>query len=885
MLPDYEKLGAFYLGRHHDSQAGQTTEQTLLYDSKDLCTHAVVVGMTGSGKTGLCLDLIEEAAIDGIPTIAIDPKGDIGNLLLTFPNLAPEDFRPWIDEGVARREGLAPEAYAEKIAGVWKNGLAKWGQTPDRIQRLRDAVEMRIYTPASSAGYPLTILRSLDAPSPEAREDQELLRERIASTASGLLALLDIDADPINSREHILVSNLLQAAWSQGQSLSLADLFRGIRTPGFDRVGIMDLESFYSEKDRMELALRLNNLMASPSFAGWLEGEPLNVHRLLYTPAGKPRIAIISIAHLSDKERMFLVTLLLNEILSWVRTQPGTSSLRALLYMDEVFGFFPPTATPPSKRPMLTLLKQARAYGLGVVLATQNPVDLDYKGLSNTGTWFIGRLQTERDKARVMEGLEGASTKAGSFDRGKMEATLAGLGSRVFLMNNVHDDVPVTFETRWAMSYLRGPLTRDQIKQLKQADDPAAGVDPATGASPEAAPRPTPAVVATPDEVVPTTTAAVVSTVAATAPPIAGSLFSGPSWNSLRPVNASQSSSTPVPAAGGGETRQAEQVLGIDSGTFIPPSIPQRFIEPVRPPAPNQRLVYRPGLLAVAGMHYVKSTLAVDLWHKRVLWWDTESCEGPEWERAQELNADRMRLFESMPPGASQAEVPAQLIHEKKFASYGKAIKDHAYRSLPLVLFRHAETKQVSRAGETESEFRVRITGTLNEQRDLEVDKLKQAYAAKYSSLDERVKKAQAKVDEERAQFSSKSMESALSLGTSLLGAMFGNKKLSVTNVRSAGSALKSVGRAASERTDIKQAEAQVEALREERDQLEQSFKDESATIEAKLDPTQIVLETIELPPRKSDISIDELYLVWSPYSVDASGIATCLIELPESRA
>lgn len=853
MLPDYEKLGVFYLGRNHNLETRETTEEELLYDSKDLCTHAVVVGMTGSGKTGLCLDLIEEAAIDGIPTIAIDPKGDIGNLLLTFPNLAPEDFAPWVDESVARREGLSVEEYAKRTAELWTKGLAKWDQDAARIKRLRDAVDMRIYTPASNAGHQLTILRSLDAPAQAVRDDSEAMRERIASTASGLLALLDIDSDPINSREHILISNLLLVAWSQGKSLTLADLFRGIRTPGFDRVGILDLESFYPEAERSKLALKLNNLLASPSFASWVEGEPLNVHQLLYTSEGKPRVSIISISHLSDKERMFFVTLLLNEVLSWVRTQPGTSSLRALLYMDEVFGFFPPTATPPSKLPMLTLLKQARAYGLGVVLATQNPVDLDYKGLSNTGTWFIGRLQTERDKMRVMEGLEGAAAQAGSFDRAKMEQILAGLGSRVFLMNNVHDDEPVTFETRWAMSYLRGPLTREHIKRLKGTSAPPSSPDSAAAES-------------KPQSIASSASVGTEPVVAPIVAPTAAS-FSGPSWNSLQRVREPQTS-----------VDAAKATDSLDSQPFIPPSIPQRYIEPSRPVQAGERLVYRPGLLASLQMHYAKASLDLDVWQGRVLWWDTQACAGPDWESAKELSGSGLRLFEQSPSDAVLAEVPASLTHEKKFASYGKAVKDYAYRALPLVVLRHADTKQVSKPGETESEFRVRLTGILNQQRDLAIEKLKQGYAKQWAALEEKVKRAQAKVEEERSQFTSKSLESAVSVGTSLLGAMFGRKKISVSNVTRAGTALKSVGRAAGERTDIKQAEETLADLQSQQAQLEQSFRDECGAIETKMSPTQIALESAEVAGRKTDVSIELLALVWAPYAVDSAGLATPLV-------
>src|SRR5687768_9276930 len=229
----------------------------------------------------------------------------------------------------------------------------------------------------------------------------------------------------------------------------------------------MDLDSFFPSNDRFELAMALNHLLASPSFASWMEGDPLDIPTILHTPAGKPRLAIFSIAHLGDAERMFFVSLLLNQVLGWMRAQSGTTSLRAILYMDEIFGYFPPVANPPSKLPLLTLLKQGRAFGLGVVLTTQNPVDLDYKGLSNAGTWFIGRLQTERDKVRVLEGLEGIAVGTGQkFDRQEMDQLLAGLSTRIFLMNNTHDELPEVFQTRWTMSYLRGPLTRTQIKSL-----------------------------------------------------------------------------------------------------------------------------------------------------------------------------------------------------------------------------------------------------------------------------------------------------------------------------------------------------------------------------------------------------------------------------------
>ncbi len=443
-MEDFEKLGVFYIGREYDLAAKKSGERLILYDSKDMVTHGVCVGMTGSGKTGLCIAILEEAAIDGIPAIIIDPKGDLPNMLLTFPQLRPEDFAPWINEDDARRKGLSPQDFAAKQADLWKNGLASWGESGDRIARLKQAADFVIYTPGSTAGIPISILKSFAAPPPALMEDNELLRDRITSTVTSLLGLVGKDADPIKSKEHILISTILDNAWRQGIDLDLPALIQQIQTPPVTRIGVIDLDSFYPAKDRFELAMLINNLLAAPGFNAWLEGEALDIGQILYSPSGKPRMSIFSIAHLSDAERMFFVSLLLNQVLAWMRQQPGTTSLRAMVYMDEIFGYFPPVANPPSKQPLLTLLKQARAFGVGILLATQNPVDLDYKGLANCGTWLLGRLQTERDKARVLEGLEGAAaTQGAKFDRQAMEQTLAGLGNRVFLMNNVHDDAPL----------------------------------------------------------------------------------------------------------------------------------------------------------------------------------------------------------------------------------------------------------------------------------------------------------------------------------------------------------------------------------------------------------------------------------------------------------
>ena len=474
-MTGFEKLGLFYLGAElfRDTEKNGGTERTpILYDSADLVTHAVIAGMTGSGKTGLGIDLIEEAAIDGIPVIAIDPKGDLGNLLLTFPNLSPADFAPWVDADEARRAGQTADAFAAAEAAKWSKGLAEWGQDGARIERLRGAAEFSLYTPGSAAGRPLSIVKSFAAPDPEIVNDSDLLQDRVSTAATSVLTLAGVEAEPMRSREHTLIATLFSDSWRAGRDLDLPALIAQIQTPPIAKIGIVDLESFFPSKERFALAMQLNQLLAAPGFSAWLEGEPLDIDRLLYTASGGPRVSVISIAHLDDQERMFFVSLLLNEIVGWMRSQRGTSSLRALIYFDEIVGFLPPVANPPSKKPLMTILKQARAFGVGLVVATQNPVDLDYKALSNAGTWMLGRLQTERDKSRVLDGLEGAAAASGSaLDRSAIDKQLSALGKRQFLLHNVHEQEPVLFETRWALSYLRGPLGREEVKRLTATPD------------------------------------------------------------------------------------------------------------------------------------------------------------------------------------------------------------------------------------------------------------------------------------------------------------------------------------------------------------------------------------------------------------------------------
>ena len=809
-MDSYEKLGAFYLGRPYDLAERKPGEGLVLYDSKDLVTHAVCVGMTGSGKTGLCIGLLEEAAIDGIPAIVIDPKGDLPNLMLTFPQLRPTDFTAWVNEDDARKKGVSREQYAAQQAEMWRNGLAEWKQDGSRIQRLRDAADFTIYTPGSTAGLPVSIVSSFAAPAPELVEDRELLADRVSTTVTSLLGLLGIKADPIQSREHILLSTILDLAWREGRDLDLPALIQAIQAPPVSKVGVLDLEAFYPANDRFQLAMTLNNLLAAPGFATWMEGEALDIDRMLYTAEGKPRISIFSIAHLSDAERMFFVSLLLNQVLGWMRGQSGTTSLRAIVYMDEIFGFFPPVANPPSKAPLLTLLKQGRAFGVGVVLATQNPVDLDYKGLSNTGTWFLGRLQTERDKARVLEGLEGVAAGGGArFDRQAMEETLAGLGKRVFLLNNVHEDGPVVFETRWVMSYLRGPLTRDQIKTLM---DPRRGAVPAAPASRK--------------------------TVSAVAAPRAAAAGSG---RPERPV--------------------------------LPPDVPQHFV-PFRGSAPEgQELVYHPTLLAASKILFDDRKSGVSVSEEAVTLAPL-SDEGVavDWDAMMAADIDPADLERAPAPGARFAPLPAMAAKSKSYTAWKREMTDWLYRNRTLELLTSPQHKEYSQPNESERDFRIRLGQAVREERDAALEKLRKKYSSKITTLEERIRRAEQAVDREAEQAKQLKVQTAISFGATLLSAVVGRKLGGRTSVGRATTAARGVSRSMKEAQDVGRARDTVEAHKEKLGALEAEFQTETEELKAKYDPQQEELETVSVRPKKKDIAVKMVALGWAPHWEGSSG-------------
>ena len=806
---EFEKLGAFYLGKEYNLAERKLLDRLVMYDSRDLTTHAICIGMTGSGKTGLCVGLLEEAAIDGVPAIIIDPKGDITNRLLMFPDLTPADFLPWTNPDDARRKGKTQEEYAADQAASWKSGLSSWGQDGARIRTLRDAADLVVYTPGSDAGVRVSVIQSFSAPALSWETDAELLREKISGTVTALLGLIKVAADPLSSREHILLSSLFEHFWRNRKDLDLVTLIQAIQNPPIKQVGAFDIETFFPAKDRFSLAMRLNHIIAAPSFQSWMNGQPLDIPGFLATKEGKPRHSIFYIAHLNEDERMFFVTLLLYQVLAWVRSQTGTTSLRALLYMDEIFGFFPPVANPPSKEPMLTLLKQARAFGLGVVLTTQNPVDLDYKGLSNTGTWFIGRLQTVQDRERVLDGLEGA-VQGSTFSRASLSDTLSSLDNRVFLLHNVHENAPVIFQTRWAMSYLRGPLSREQVRTLMRGR--------------------------TPDAV------------------LSGSL-------------------PPAPVAMGAQSGPAAE--GTTLPPALPPEIPQRYL-PLRVPretaeanvlrvkpggtVQGSSILYEPAVFAAGRIHFTSTKLEQDV-ERQFSLLGPFSPEGTvAWERAVPYLGTADDLV-AAPPSDSRFSVSSETVRAlKKFSAEKQALTNSLVHSQELKLFTCPAVKLISKPGEPENEFLLRVRLATREQRDAEVDALRRKYEAKIETLEERLRKAELTADRKQADAEARKREAMISAGESVIGVLLGRK-----SSRSGSAAASKYRQSSSAGTSAREAEENARALADDIQELQEESEKEIAEITSRWENAVKERGEIAVKPKKTGIEITSFFLAWAP--------------------
>jgi hypothetical protein len=821
-----ERLGSFYLGAEYDLKTGRRTENGVHYDARDLTTHAICVGMTGSGKTGLCIGLLEEAAIDSVPALIVDPKGGMTNLLLQFPELLPTDFQPWVNPDDARREGQTVPEYAAATATRWRDGLAGWGIGPERIRLLSESADFTIYTPGSDAGLPISILGSLAAPGLDFETHVETLRDRISGTVAALLGLVGIKADPLRSREAILLANIFEHYWRRDQDLDLATLIQSIQEPPVRQVGVFDVDTFFPQKERFDLAMAFNNLIAAPGFQSWLQGEALDVDRLLYTADGGPRHSIFYLAHLSDSERMFFVTLLLENVVTWMRRQTGTTSLRALLYFDEIFGFFPATSEPPSKRPLLTLLKQARAFGLGCILAAQNPIDIDYKGLTNAGTWFIGKLQAQRDKERVLSGLKGAIAEAGGRGQAVDYDTLIGqLRNRTFLLHNVHQERPGVMETRWVMSYLRGPLTRPQIQQLMGDRKPV----PAT---PAPAPATTQARILT-TAAPPTPTSTTPEGYAATPPtldPSVSQVFLPLEWNeeaALRQL-----------------TQEAGRGLQVE----------------------RAMLLYEPAILGGANVRFVDRKRNINEQVTRVLLAPPPSdLGGMDWERAETLDLRLDQLVDTRPPTTSDQSpfftpAPESANSPQELKEIARSLEDWLYYHSRLTLTVHPELDLFQRPGEGERAFNIRLQQVARERRDAEVDALTDKYRTRVERLEAKLRKEERELISDEAEYEARKSEARLTMGETALSFLMGRRR--TRGISTVATKRRLADKA---KLDAKETLQEIEDLEQEIAELEEELQTETKEITNRWVDLLDDLATEELHPRRTDVDVRLVALAWLP--------------------
>jgi len=785
---DYEKLKLFYIGKE---KINEETIVPLVYKNKDLRTHAAIIGMTGSGKTGLGISLLEEAAIDNIPSIIIDPKGDMGNLLLTFPDLKANDFKPWIEEQDAINNGINLDEQAEKTARLWENGITGDFQSKERIQKLKDSADFTIYTPGSTAGIPISILSSFKAPGIEILEDNDLLSSLINSTVSSLLSLVDINSDS-SSKQNILLSSIFMNAYTQSKDLTLEELISLIVTPPFSKVGIFNLETFFKQDDRLKLALKLNTIIANPSFKNWITGEALDISNLLYDENGKAKVSIFSIAHLDDSQRMFFVSHLLNQMLTWMRRQEGTSSLKALLYMDEIFGYFPPSKNPPSKQPMITLLKQARSFGLGVILSTQNPVDIDYKGLSNIGTWFIGRLQTKQDKEKVIDGLSSAAN--GKVDKKELMSTISNLEKRTFIMKNINDDNIKIFKTRWVLSYLKGPISKDDIKKLMSEK-----------------------ILALKNKIV------------------------------LNQTNTS--------------TKQKKEKKS-NTKEYAKPIIPNSIEQKYSYMSQSDEYSLQPYLLCSNTINFFNTSKEID--KTKELKYKIYLDEHTNYIDFQELENMEGSSFESRARTNSiHYELPSFLQNERELKLISKNFNNYIYRNNKLTLFKNKDLKITSKQDESLNDFRTRVQDRLNENIDEAIEKLQVKFEKSNTSLEKKLDKLYVKLEKEKDQASSKTTNTLISIGTSLLGAFFGSKVLSKTNMGKVARSARGASSILKERSDVKFVEEDILSVNEDVVELQEKLELQIEEINEEFLISNYEIEEFTLRLRRKDIYNTKIEILW----------------------
>ena len=826
----------FYLGRAYDPAKQTVTNNNVTYDPADLTTHAVVTGMTGSGKTGLCITLLEEAALKGIPAIIIDPKGDLTNLLLHFPDLAPQDFQPWIDADQARRSGKTIEQVSMETSLNWQNGLSEWGMTQERVLALKNAAQFGIYTPGSDSGISVSVLSSLAAPELSWDENREVLREKIASTVTALLGLVGYDdIDPLHSREHILLANLFENAWSKGKDVELTELILQTQSPPFNNLGAFPVDTFFPAKDRMELAMVLNNILASPAFESWREGQSLDIGAMLYTNDGRPRHNIFYLAHLSDTERMFFVTLLLSAVETWMRTQKGASSLRALLYMDEIFGYLPPQRNPASKQPLLRMLKQARAFGLGLLLATQNPVDIDYKALSNAGTWFIGKLQTEQDKDRLLDGLESA---AGGVARSVFDKLISTLGKRIFVLHNIHAKHPALFQSRWTMNYLAGPLTRMQIPDLNKL----ANADAAIRSQPK-----------------PASTQQIESSSEDNSPSFMDASSQSKTVNQKNKVQGSQ---TKPPVQSGIKEY------------FLPQnfSLPEAFKvngQPMPPEAMIDGVVYRPALMATAQVRILDRKLGVDSEISRAAFVETPEKRGSiRWED-HTFNGHALENAEKSPaPSARFSTIDAPLNDARLMSALEKDFEDWVYRGSSVQARTNDTLKVYAGPDVSKAEFMRACADAASKMRDAEISKEIAKYDRQLRTLKDKKLREERELREDETELSHRKWEEA---GTHLEN-IFGGGKRARRRVSTSLSKRRLTEKA---KADVEESVDAIDEYEKQIAELEDRREEAIQEINDKWGHVVNDITEVTVTPKKSDVFVNLFGVAWVPYYVVQTGANT----------
>ncbi|MGE5123403.1 MAG: helicase HerA domain-containing protein [Acidobacteriaceae bacterium] len=832
-----ETNGKFYLGRIFDPQQTKTSEQPLLYEPADLTTHAVVVGMTGSGKTGLCIDLLEEAALNHIPALMIDPKGDITNTLLHFPDLLPQDFQPWVNPDQARRAGKTIEQAAADAAQLWRQGITDWGMDPSRLLALKGSAQFAVFTPGSDAGLPINILASLKAPTMPWESNKETLREKISGTVTALLGLVGMqDVDPVRSREHILLSNIFENAWSQGKDLDLGELILQAQSPPFQKLGVFDVNTFFPEKDRFALAMLLNNILAAPAFQVWIEGQPLDIPSLLYTPDGKPRHSVFYIAHLSDSERMFFITLLYSAVETWMRAQTGTTTLRALVYFDEIFGYLPPVANPPSKQPMLRMLKQARAFGVGQVLVTQNPVDVDYKALSNAGTWMIGKLQTDQDKQRLLDGLE--SAMAGSLDRSEYDRLISTLGKRVFLVHNVNAKGPALFQTRWAMNYLTGPLTRNQIPDLNQLA--GAAWAPSMPFAPAAQPG-----------------------------AVGGQAFG---MGSQQPTveRAPASPGAKMESAGFSSTRPTIPA-GIDE-YFLPNNLTftQAFKAAGREfpgEAFSQGLIYRPVILcqANARLFNLKYKLDIDA-YKTALVENPDRRGVVRWENYLIDRIAPANLDPAPDPQARFAGLEVPLNDLRLMNALQKDFVDWTYRSTQVSVRANEALKLYAGPETTEADFLAQCSQAARQMQAAEAKKASASFDGKLRTLQDKLEREQRELKQDQAELSGRKLEEGANVAETV-ASLFG-----IGRKRRISSTLTKRRLTSQAKSDVEESEQAIKDYQDEIKEIEIDREKALQAVNEKWAEVANQITQIPITVQKKDVLLDFFGVAWMPYHLVRAG-------------